>query len=278
MTLSALTMITLSPVSTCGAKYGRRLPRRTAATSEARRPRTRPSASTTYQARWISLTFGENVRTKPIFRFRVGGELAVSGWLRAPGDPGPTYQDRACGKSQQAASSGAFWASGRAVPPGPFRRPRLGTLLASGGGTPRRADRLSSLTRQGVLVTLMAWRRLVREPEGRRADGGHDRDDHGLVPLCHLLAAPQRRLRGPGPHRGPGRGLGARLRGGSSAHRLVLLRLLGVDEPVGRDHRTRRRAHDQPGVGPADHRCGRALPSRAPRRELRGARRHVHRR
>src|SRR5580704_3646772 len=101
--------------------------------------------------------------------------------------------------------------------PWPFRRPRLGGLVASGGGTPRRADRLSSLTRQGVLVTLVAWRRPVREPEGRRADRGHDRDDHGLVPLCHLLAAPQPRLRGPGPHRGPGRGLGARLRGGSSA-------------------------------------------------------------
>ena len=58
-----------------------------AATSEARRPRTRPSASTTYQARWISLTFGENVRTGPIFRFRVGGELAVSSLAHGPGVP-----------------------------------------------------------------------------------------------------------------------------------------------------------------------------------------------
>src|SRR5580700_8346121 len=62
-----------------------------AATEEARRPRTRPSASTTYQARVISVTFGENVRTRPIFRIRVVSEPSPDtrpeAGLRAPGGP-----------------------------------------------------------------------------------------------------------------------------------------------------------------------------------------------
>src|ERR1700731_1409378 len=62
-----------------------------AATDEARRPRTRPSASTTYQVLWISETFGENVRTRPIFRIRVVGEIASGpgsrGGLNGPGGP-----------------------------------------------------------------------------------------------------------------------------------------------------------------------------------------------
>src|ERR1700722_7724012 len=61
------------------------------ATDEARRPRTRPSASTTNQLRWISVTFGENVRTRPIFRFRVVGETASGpgsrDGLNGPGGP-----------------------------------------------------------------------------------------------------------------------------------------------------------------------------------------------
>src|ERR1700722_13623718 len=61
------------------------------ATDEARRPRTRPSASTTYQLRWISGTFGENVRTRPIFRIRVVGETASGpgsrDGLNGPGGP-----------------------------------------------------------------------------------------------------------------------------------------------------------------------------------------------
>ena len=48
--MSALTTMTWSPVSMWGAKVGLCLPRRMRATSVARRPRTRPSASTTYQA------------------------------------------------------------------------------------------------------------------------------------------------------------------------------------------------------------------------------------
>ena len=40
------------------------LPRRIAATSEAMRPRTRPSASTRCQARWISLALGVYVDTE----------------------------------------------------------------------------------------------------------------------------------------------------------------------------------------------------------------------
>src|SRR5271154_4716947 len=62
-----------------------------AATEDARRPSTRPSASTTYQVRSISVTFGENVRTRPIFRIRVVGETASGlrrrGGLSAPGGP-----------------------------------------------------------------------------------------------------------------------------------------------------------------------------------------------
>src|ERR1700722_20576546 len=83
--------MTWSPVSTWGAKYGRCLPRRMWATDEARRPRTSPSASTTYQVLWISETFGENVRTRPIFRIRVVGETASGpgsrGGLNGPGGP-----------------------------------------------------------------------------------------------------------------------------------------------------------------------------------------------
>src|ERR1700728_625383 len=62
-----------------------------AATDDARRPRTRPSASTTYHVLWISETFGENVRTRPIFRYRVVGETASGpaswGGLNGPGGP-----------------------------------------------------------------------------------------------------------------------------------------------------------------------------------------------
>src|SRR5262245_66447318 len=60
-------MMTWSPVSMWGAKVGLCLPRRMRATAVARRPRTRPSASTTYQARWISDAFGEYVGTRATF-------------------------------------------------------------------------------------------------------------------------------------------------------------------------------------------------------------------
>src|SRR5918994_1281441 len=66
-TLSALTMITWSPVSMCGANTGLCLPRRTRATSVASRPSTMPSASTTCQARWISEAFGLYVGTRATF-------------------------------------------------------------------------------------------------------------------------------------------------------------------------------------------------------------------
>src|SRR5918998_3376970 len=66
-TLSALTTITWSPVSMCGANTGLCLPRSTRATSVASRPRTMPSASTTYQARWISEAFGVYVGTRATF-------------------------------------------------------------------------------------------------------------------------------------------------------------------------------------------------------------------
>src|SRR5918999_3707715 len=65
--LSALTTITWSPVSMCGANTGLCLPRSTRATSVASRPRTMPSASTTYQARWISEAFGVYVGTRATF-------------------------------------------------------------------------------------------------------------------------------------------------------------------------------------------------------------------
>ena len=65
-TFSALTMITWSPVSMWGAKVGLCLPRRMRATSVARRPSTRPSASTTCHARVISLALGLYVRTRSV--------------------------------------------------------------------------------------------------------------------------------------------------------------------------------------------------------------------
>jgi hypothetical protein len=58
-TFDALTTMTWSPVSMCGAKVGLCLPRSTRAISVHMRPSTRPSASTTYQSCWISLAFGE---------------------------------------------------------------------------------------------------------------------------------------------------------------------------------------------------------------------------
>src|SRR4029450_4378809 len=61
-TLAALMTITWSPVSTWGAKIGLCLPRRMRATWAASRPRTWPSASTTYQSRVRSRARGENVR------------------------------------------------------------------------------------------------------------------------------------------------------------------------------------------------------------------------
>src|SRR5947208_1523157 len=61
---AALTTITWSPTSTCGAQIGLCLPRSSLATSVARRPSTAPSASITCQARSMSLGLGLNVRTR----------------------------------------------------------------------------------------------------------------------------------------------------------------------------------------------------------------------
>src|SRR4051794_13305035 len=66
-------MITWSPVSTWGAKIGLCLPRRTRATSVATRPSTRPSASTTCQARVMSAGFGVYVGTR-VFLYRSPGD------------------------------------------------------------------------------------------------------------------------------------------------------------------------------------------------------------
>ena len=105
-----------------------------AATDEARRPRTRPSASTTYQVRWISVTFGENVRTRPIFRFRVVGEPSLRRLPRerAQGSRGsrePTYQDRAPGQGGQAAALSRTGPAAGPRPRAPHPRspPRPGT-------------------------------------------------------------------------------------------------------------------------------------------------------
>src|SRR5207247_10545385 len=49
--LAALTTTTKSPASRCGEKPGLVFPRSTDATRDARRPRTLPSASATYQRR-----------------------------------------------------------------------------------------------------------------------------------------------------------------------------------------------------------------------------------
>ena len=53
-TFSALTTITKSPVSTCGVKLARCLPRRTVATRVASRPSTRSLASTRHQRAGMS--------------------------------------------------------------------------------------------------------------------------------------------------------------------------------------------------------------------------------
>ena len=58
-TLSALTTITWSPVSIWGANIGLCLPRSSVATSDARRPRTWPLASNTYQRRSMCSGLGE---------------------------------------------------------------------------------------------------------------------------------------------------------------------------------------------------------------------------
>src|SRR5881392_1432488 len=77
-------MITWSPVSTCGAKIGLCLPRRTRATSVATRPSTRPSASTTCHARLMSLGLGVNVGTRVP---SVLGSRLLAGRGCAPGRP-----------------------------------------------------------------------------------------------------------------------------------------------------------------------------------------------
>src|SRR3982074_1300876 len=61
---AALTTLTWSPASTCGAQIGLWLPRSSLATSVARRPSTAPSASITCQARSMSLGLGLKVRTR----------------------------------------------------------------------------------------------------------------------------------------------------------------------------------------------------------------------
>jgi len=62
-TLAALTTITLSPQSTCGAQIGLCLPRSNVDTSVARRPSTTSDASTTSHARSMSLALGWKVGT-----------------------------------------------------------------------------------------------------------------------------------------------------------------------------------------------------------------------
>jgi hypothetical protein len=57
-TFSALTTITKSPVSTCGANAGFVLPRSVAATTAASRPSVLPSASTTHHLRGTSFGLG----------------------------------------------------------------------------------------------------------------------------------------------------------------------------------------------------------------------------
>src|ERR671912_87645 len=95
-TLSAVTLITWSPVSMCGAHTGLCLPRRTRATSVASRPSTMPSASTPCQARWISEAFGLYVGTRATFaaygpgaRGRPGSDGQAYGHGPRNGKPGP---------------------------------------------------------------------------------------------------------------------------------------------------------------------------------------------
>src|ERR687898_3523219 len=96
-TLSALTITTWSPVSRWGANVGLCLPRSTRATSVARRPRTMPSASTTYQARWISEALGLYVGTRATFMEELAraGDLRHGTALRATNKPTGTRRETA---------------------------------------------------------------------------------------------------------------------------------------------------------------------------------------
>ena len=109
--MAAFTTTTWSPVSTWGAKYGRCLPRRIRATSVARRPSTRPSASTRCQARSISLGFGcvgAHVGVPLLGRARsvVGVTGPFRGRARTPGSPGADGPGYGPGARVQAAAPG----------------------------------------------------------------------------------------------------------------------------------------------------------------------------
>src|SRR3954452_18140875 len=108
-------MMTKSPVSTWGAKIGLCLPRSRRATSVESRPSTRPSASMTCQARWMSVDFGENVRTES---------------LSCLGRAGPTGQDTGGPVAAASARPGARSGGGRLLGAGCVTVGLVGTFAA----------------------------------------------------------------------------------------------------------------------------------------------------
>src|SRR5271169_1409717 len=106
-----------------------------AATEEARRPRTRPSASTTYHVRWMSVTFGENVRTRPIFRFRVVSEPFPRTWVPGPGSGpagGPTGRPTRIGRLSRGGKPRRAHSRPGGSPPLPGRLVQAGPRPAAG--------------------------------------------------------------------------------------------------------------------------------------------------
>src|SRR5918996_1154541 len=99
--VSALTITTWSPVSRWGVKLGLCLPRSRRATSLASRPSTRPSASTTHQARWISEAFGLYVGTRATFMLTLRGRAPSS-------DAAPRATDKPTATRRKTASWSGF--------------------------------------------------------------------------------------------------------------------------------------------------------------------------
>ena len=99
-----------------------------------------------------------------------------------------------------------------------------------------------------------------------------------MVPAVYLVAALGRRLRRARPDRGARGRPRPRVGGGGPAHGLVLLRLPGLDQPIGRDDRAGGRRRHRPGQRPAADRGHRPLPPRGSRRELCGHGSELHRR
>src|SRR5262245_7509872 len=105
--LAALTTITWSPASTCGAHVGLCLPRSKVATSLATRPSTAPSASTTCHARAMSPGLGLYVRTGKK-RLLLSEATQTIGSEPVTSEEGGGSADRLCKAEPATAAGGGF--------------------------------------------------------------------------------------------------------------------------------------------------------------------------